>query len=207
MARPGDRAPQSSPGSPRLSGMARSGDRAPQSSPGSPRLSGMARPGDRAPQSSPGSPRLSGDGPVRGPGPAGSLPKVPEAAEDGSSPTASAMREAREEKNVPASTHQVSSAALMNGVHSRKDQKVFFSFPRKGDAAALSGKAAKGCAVDRARPAKVSREAARGPSGGFSLFLRSEKEGPPPEPSEAGPVGRGGARERAQFSPQGGNGA
>ena len=48
----------------------------------------------------------------------------------------------------------------------------FFSFPRKGDAASLSGKAAKGCAVDRARPAKVSREAARGPSGGFSLFLR-----------------------------------
>ena len=30
--------------------------------------------------------------------------------------------------------------------------------------------------LDRARPAKVSREAARGPSGGFSLFLRSEKE-------------------------------
>ena len=58
----------------------------------------------------------------------------------------------------------------------RKLQKVFFSFPREGDAAALSGKAAKGCAVDRARPAKVSREAARGPSGGFSLFLRSEKE-------------------------------
>ena len=74
----------------------------------------------------------------------------------------------------------------------RKLQKVFFSFPREGDAAALSGKAAKGCAVDRARPAKVSREAARGPSGGFSLFLRSEKEGPPLEPSEAGPVGRGG---------------
>ena len=34
----------------------------------------------------------------------------------------------------------------------RKLQKVFFSFPREGDAAALSGKAAKGCAVDRARP-------------------------------------------------------
>ena len=26
--------------------------------------------------------------------------------------------------------------------------------------------------------------------------------GPPPKPSEAGSVGRGGARERAQFSPQ-----
>ena len=167
----------------------------------------MARSGDRAPQSSPESPRLTGNGPVRRPGPTGSLPKVPGAAEDGPSPTAPAMREAREEKKVPASTQQVSSAAPMNGAHFRKNQKVFFSFPRKEDAAALSGKAAKGCAVDRARPAKVSREAARGPSGGFSLFLRSEKEGPPPEPSEAGPVGRGGARERAQFSPQGGNGA
>ena len=113
----------------------------------------------------------------------------------------------------------------------------FFSFPRKGDAASLSGERAlwrvfsfsarrKGAPAgaqrsgsggerrkerslsgifgvsrkcsggvssdeDRARPAKVSREAARGPSGGFSLFLRAEK-GPPPEPSEAGPVGRGG---------------
>ena len=132
---------------------------------------------------------------------------MPGVAGNGPSRTAPAMREAREEKTVPASTHQISSAAPMNGVHSRKDQKVFFSFPREGDAAVLSGKAAKVCAVDRARPAKVSREAARGPSGGFSLFLRSEKEGPPPEPSEAGPVGRGGARERAQFSPQGGNGA
>ena len=35
------------------------------------------------------------------------------------------MREAREEKKVPASTHQVFSAAPMNGVHSRKDQKAF----------------------------------------------------------------------------------
>ena len=55
-----------------------------------------------------------------------------------------ARREAREEKNVPASTHQISSVAPMNGVHSRKDQKVFFSFgpctarqgePRSGERA------------------------------------------------------------------------
>ena len=60
---------------------------------------------------------------------------------------------------------------------------------------------------DRARPAKVSREAARGPSGGFSLFLRAEK-GPPPEPSEAGPVGRGGRNgARAEFSALAGNAA
>jgi hypothetical protein len=58
----------------------------------------------------------------------------------------------------------------------RKLPKVFFSFPRKGDAAVLSGKADKGCAVDCARSATVSCEAARRPSGGFSLFLRSEKE-------------------------------
>ena len=44
--------------------------------------------------------------------------------------------------------------------------------------------------LDRARPV---------------LFL-GRQTGPPQEPSGAVPVGRGGARERAQFSPSGGNG-
>jgi hypothetical protein len=95
----------------------------------------------------------------------------------------------------------------MNGVHSRKDQKVFFSFPSKGDAAALSGKAAKGCAVDRARPAKVSREAARGPSGGLSLFLRSEKRGPRRSPAKRVQWGEDCARRRVSEAnrPKGGS--
>ena len=40
--------------------------------------------------------------------------------------------------------------------------------------------------------------------GPFSF--RQDRMGPPQEPSAAVPVGRGGARERTQFSPSGGNG-
>ena len=35
--------------------------------------------------------------------------------------------------------------------------------------------------------------------------VRTGRLGPPPKPSEAGSVGRGGARKRTQFSPSGGN--
>ena len=35
----------------------------------------------------------------------------------------------------------------------------------------------------------------------FGDFLSAQKMGPPPEPSEAGPVGRGGARERRDGYP------
>ena len=48
------------------------------------------------------------------------------------------------------------------------------------------------CLLDRARPAKVSRAAARRPSGGFSL---ARPTGPPRKPSEAVFVGRGRASE------------
>ena len=105
-------------------------------------------------------PVIGEDGPVRGPGPTGSLPKVPGAAGDGLSRTALAMREAREEEEVPVSTHQV----------------CFIPFNRS----------------ERLPQAPKSLFLFWTVHGPFSLFLRSEKEGPPPEPSEAGPVGRGG---------------
>jgi len=59
---------------------------------------------------------------------------------------------------------------------SRECQKRLFLFSPQEGRRIPKRQSRQELAVDRIRPAKVSREAARGPSGGFSLFLRSEKE-------------------------------
>ena len=53
---------------------------------------------------------------------------------------------------------------------------------------------------ERARPSERLRQE------GKKRSAHDQETGPPREPSEAGRVGRGGARERTKFSPQGGNG-
>ena len=73
-------------------------------------------------------PVIGEDGPVRGPGPTGSLPKVPGAAGDGLARTALAMREAREEEEVPVSTHQVCFIPFNRSERLPQAPKVFFSF-------------------------------------------------------------------------------
>ena len=53
---------------------------------------------------------------------------------------------------------------------------------------------------EQARPSERLRQE------GKKRSAHDQETGPPREPSEAGRVGRGGARERTKFSPQGGNG-
>ena len=60
---------------------------------------------------------------------------------------------------------------------------------------------------DRARPAKVSREAARRPSGGFSLFGATENRGPRRSPAKRVRWGEDCARRRVSEAnrPKGGS--
>ena len=122
--------------------------------------------------------------------------------------TVQIRREAREAEEAPARLPIMSAARpSIEAKDSRKDQKVFFSFPREGDAAVLSGKAAKGCAVDRARPVKMSRKAARGPLEGFLFFCAQKRRGPRRSPAKRVRWGEDCARRRVSEAnrPKGGS--